>query len=237
MNYQKIYDQITERAKIRKLEGYKEKHHIIPKCLGGSNDKENLVELTAREHFLCHKLLCKIYPNETKLWYALWLMAIGKNRQSNLSSYKISSRSYEQTKLEFIEKIKGRKMSLKTKEKIKNTKHNIDMSDFYTPEVRKKMSETKKGKKIHTDESKQKISKSKKGKTRNIMWGNKISESKKGKSKKGKSIIQIDPVTKEVINIFSSINEAIQKTGIKSISSNLIGKTKTSGGYIWQYKK
>ena len=107
MDYQKIYNQITERAKIRKLEGYKEKHHIIPKCLGGSNDKENLVELTAREHFLCHKLLCKIYPNETKLWYALWLMAIGKNRQSNLSSYKISSRSYEQTKLEFIEKIKG----------------------------------------------------------------------------------------------------------------------------------
>lgn len=107
MDYQNIYNQIVKRAKNRVLEGYKEKHHIIPKCLGGSNDKENLIELTAREHFLCHKLLCKIYPNETKLWYALWLMAIGKNRQNNLSSYKISNRSYEKTKLEFIEKIKG----------------------------------------------------------------------------------------------------------------------------------
>jgi len=56
MNYQKIYDQIIERAKNRKLEGYKEKHHIIPKCLGGPDNKENLVELTAREHFLCHLL-------------------------------------------------------------------------------------------------------------------------------------------------------------------------------------
>jgi hypothetical protein len=107
MDYQNIYNQIIERAKNRKLEGYKERHHIIPKCLGGNNEKENIIALTAREHFLCHKLLCKIYPNETKLWYALWLMAIGKNRQNGLSSYKISNRSYEQTKLEFIERIKG----------------------------------------------------------------------------------------------------------------------------------
>jgi hypothetical protein len=40
--------------------GYCEKHHILPKCLGGSNDKLNLVQLTAREHFICHLLLVKI---------------------------------------------------------------------------------------------------------------------------------------------------------------------------------
>jgi hypothetical protein len=107
MNYQNIYNQIIERAKNRVLEGYKEKHHIIPKCLGGNNDKDNLVELTAREHFLCHRLLCEIYPNNNKLWYALWLMIVGKNRQKSLSSYVISSRTYEKVKLEFIEKIKG----------------------------------------------------------------------------------------------------------------------------------
>ena len=80
MNYQKIYNQIIERAKNRQLEGYKEKHHVIPKCIGGLNDKENLVELTAREHFLCHRLLCEIYPNNQKLLWALWLMAIGKQK-------------------------------------------------------------------------------------------------------------------------------------------------------------
>ena len=52
MNYQRIYDQIINRAKERTLEGYKEKHHIIPKCMGGSNEKQNLIELTAKEHFI-----------------------------------------------------------------------------------------------------------------------------------------------------------------------------------------
>jgi hypothetical protein len=236
MNYQKIYNQIIERAKTRQLEGYKEKHHIIPKCLGGNNNKENLVELTAREHFLCHRLLCEIYPNEIKLAQALWLMMIGKNKQNNINNYQFSSRTYEYVKFNFIEKIKGKKMSLETKEKIKKTKLGTNMSDFYTKEVRKKMSEGKKGKAIHTEESKKKISESKKGKNRKITWGNKISESKKGKNKKGKAIIQIHPITKEIINVFSSITEAIKVTGIKSISNNLIGKTKTSGGYIWKYK-
>jgi hypothetical protein len=236
MNYQKIYDQIIDRAKNRQLEGYKEKHHILPKCLGGKEDKDNLVELTAREHFLCHRLLCEIYPNETKLIQALWLMTIGKNKHNTLYSYSFSSRTYEKVKLEFIKTIKGKKMSLETKEKIQKIKSNMDMSVFYTEEVKKKMSENKKGKTIHTKESKQKISESKKGKKRNIIWGDKISESKKGKPKQGKPIIQICPQTKETINIFSSITEASKITGIKSISNNLIGKTKTAGGYIWKFK-
>jgi hypothetical protein len=236
MNYQKIYNQIIERAKNRQLEGYKEKHHIVPKCLGGSNDKENLVELTAREHFLCHMLLCEIYPNETKLTQALWLMTIGKNKHNTLYSYSFSSRIYEKIKLEFIKTIKGKKIPLKVKEKIKKTKSVMDMSIFYTEEVKKKMSENKKGKAIHTNESKQKISESKKGKKRNIIWGDKISESKKGKQKQGKPILQLHPKTKEIVNTFLSITEASKITGIKSISNNLIGKTKTAGGYIWKYK-
>ena len=44
MNYQRIYNQIIERAKTRQLEGYVEKHHIIPRCLGGLDDKENIVK-------------------------------------------------------------------------------------------------------------------------------------------------------------------------------------------------
>ena len=64
MNYEKIYNQIIERAKNRVLEGYGEKHHIIPKCMGGKNNLDNLVNLTAREHFLSHwfvslKLFCQ----------------------------------------------------------------------------------------------------------------------------------------------------------------------------------
>ena len=71
MNYEKIYNQIVNRAKNRILECYTEKHHIIPRCMGGSDDKENLVSLTAREHFLCHHLLVRIYPENIKLKFAL----------------------------------------------------------------------------------------------------------------------------------------------------------------------
>lgn len=51
-----MYNQLIKRVKTRILEGYYEKHHIILKCMGGDNSLENLVKLTAREHFLCHWL-------------------------------------------------------------------------------------------------------------------------------------------------------------------------------------
>jgi hypothetical protein len=42
---------------------YYERHHIVPKWMGGSNDKSNLVLLTAREHYLCHYLLFLSYKD------------------------------------------------------------------------------------------------------------------------------------------------------------------------------
>ena len=75
MDYQKIYDQIVDRAKKRELEGYSEKHHIIPKCMGGSNRQDNLAVLTAREHFICHWLLHKMHPNNSALSFAFKMMA------------------------------------------------------------------------------------------------------------------------------------------------------------------
>ena len=80
MNYQKIYDQIIDRARERELNGYRERHHILPRCMGGDDSPENLVELTAREHFLCHWLLTKIHPtgkNHFKAVHAFSLMVWG----------------------------------------------------------------------------------------------------------------------------------------------------------------
>lgn len=94
MNYQKIHDAIIERAKSRKLEGYKERHHIIPRAMGGTNDKENLVELTAKEHFLIHKLLYKMYPDNDKLFFAYRMMSISKSPDQK-REYHITSREFE----------------------------------------------------------------------------------------------------------------------------------------------
>ena len=70
MNYQKIYDLIINRGVTRNLKNvYIERHHILPKSLGGTNKKDNIVELTAREHFICHFLLTKVYEVESYNWY------------------------------------------------------------------------------------------------------------------------------------------------------------------------
>lgn len=94
MNYSRIYENIIKKAKTRKLEGYVEKHHIVPKCIGGSNKIENIVELTAREHFLCHLLLCEIYPQHKKLVSAVWMMSNAKS-YNHKRDYKVSSRTYQ----------------------------------------------------------------------------------------------------------------------------------------------
>jgi hypothetical protein len=56
MNYKKIYDQLVERATSRILEDYTETHHIVPRCMGGTDSLDNLVELTPEEHYLAHQL-------------------------------------------------------------------------------------------------------------------------------------------------------------------------------------
>ena len=88
MNYTKIYNNIIEKAKNRITDQYIEKHHIIPKCIGGNNSAENIVSLTYREHFICHWLLCKIYPESAKLKAAFAKMLEStKNNKRIISSY------------------------------------------------------------------------------------------------------------------------------------------------------
>ena len=132
MNYQKVYDSIIDRAKQekrRKNRGtYYEAHHIIPLCLGGEGKKSewrnhlNIVLLTAREHFTCHWLLARIYPNNRKLAYAFWTMcALKEKRQER---YTPSSRVYKEARDGVIKVLKerkgtftGRKHSEETKRK------------------------------------------------------------------------------------------------------------------------
>lgn len=76
MNYRKIYDDLITRAKFRSRgPGYYEKHHIVPRSEGGSDSKENLVVLTAREHFIAHWLLYKENPSILSRAYAFHAIA------------------------------------------------------------------------------------------------------------------------------------------------------------------
>jgi len=143
--YTKFYYNIIEHAKSRTtFVGYSEKHHILPKSMGGNNDTNNLVKLTAREHFICHWLLTKMVTgsDRNKMLYAL--NGMRRNKTGNRYETKITSKVYaslkgkriltEETKMkislakkgkprseETIQKMRERKMSAETRIKLSNS--------------------------------------------------------------------------------------------------------------------
>jgi hypothetical protein len=100
MNYFLAYQLLIAKAKARVCpEGYVERHHILPRALGGSDDSSNLVALTAKEHFVAHVLLAKIHGGI--MWQAVIVMKGGKNRYCNSRLFEIARRHafFEREKL------------------------------------------------------------------------------------------------------------------------------------------
>lgn len=99
MNYQKIYNALVEKAKVRGLdksqhEGYFEIHHILPKCLGGSDEDRNLVMFTAREHYVAHLILANQYPEVEGLTYAAFMMSAANKGSRHYSKLRLLVSNY-----------------------------------------------------------------------------------------------------------------------------------------------
>jgi hypothetical protein len=154
--YQDWYNSLISNAKNRSIEGYTEKHHIIPKSMGGSNKKDNLVKLTAREHFIAHVLLTKFTEstNKAKMITALWRFCVGGNKNQKL----VSSRYYEKLKIQFSE--------MKSAEMIGEKNHFYGKN--HSAEARQKISEAGIGRKM-SQETKQKLSDANKGKNLSVL--------------------------------------------------------------------
>ncbi len=105
MNYKSHYDKLIPKAQNRSIlkSEYKEIHHIIPSCIGGSDDKDNLVALFAEEHWLAHLLLVKIFPTKYKLIYAVNCMSVRTNntmiRNNKLYGWLKEKLRFERSKL------------------------------------------------------------------------------------------------------------------------------------------
>ena len=97
--YYRWYQNLVQKAKNRQLDNtvYTEKHHILPKCLGGNDTAENLVSLTLREHYIAHLLLSKFYEDEAgrKMHYAMWIMLLQQKKRG--------SRVFEMYRTKYIE--------------------------------------------------------------------------------------------------------------------------------------
>ncbi len=155
--YTSWYNSIVTAAQARTTTTYTEKHHIVPKSLGGNNRKDNLVRLTAREHFICHWLLTKMVTDTAvhKMQLALSKMCQVSGNQQRI-------------------RITGRKFELIRKQCSAATSgaNNPMYGKTHSPEIRAKMSAKVKaanernGKRTHTEETKVKISNGNLGKIR-----------------------------------------------------------------------
>jgi hypothetical protein len=225
MNYQRIYDQIIDRAQAedRKKSGktYYENHHIVPKCLGGSNEKNNLVLLTGREHFLAHWTLTRVHPDNAKLVFAFWAMcnirsAVQKERHipssrayqeakgANSTAYSITRKAFEQTEEGRASK-KGAIAKVDYAARTANTDYKARVANTDYDALQKK-------------------------RVASMDWDAKA-------QKCMKTILQLDKdgtFSKE----WPSVKKAGEALGIYrgSISSCLTGKLRSAGGFNWQYK-
>ena len=177
MNYLKQYINLIRKAENRSIvEGYTEKHHVFPKSIFGKNNR--LVILTAREHYVAHALLEKIYikryglnrSSTHKMIRAFFMMngvnGNGQNRYSN-------SKLYENSKIRFIESITGKNSPLFGKKRIFSESHleNLRASHksgnenplFGKPRSEETKSKIRLSKQNISEESKLKMSDAKKG--------------------------------------------------------------------------
>jgi hypothetical protein len=194
--YTKVYYSLIERAKTRILSqsSYKEKHHIIPQSFfkhksktgwvdGDCNSAENLVYLTAREHFICHLLLVRMTVGDAhlKMTYALKRFVYTKKHKQF-----INSRLYEYIRQTNSNAMKGRPCSSETREKIRQG--NLTRPPT-SNETRQKLSESARRRKGFTPEGRQKVVDAMKNRTVSEETRRKLREHNLGKpnvSQKGK---------------------------------------------------
>lgn len=188
--YTKWYYSIINNALTRNNVGYTETHHIIPECFyisrvrkgpigwleGDPNHVDNLVKLTAKEHFICHLLLPKMLEGIPK---AKMACALKRFVYSNKHNKFITSNMYQAIKIMHSEAIsvlqKGikntKEVSQETRQKLRDSRINIPLSESHKQNMKKPKSsshiENMKGRQI-TEETRKKLSISRIGKTASI---------------------------------------------------------------------
>ena len=167
--YKTVYDAIVTRAKLRSSEVEGEWHHIIPRSMGGSNEQENLVKLTYREHLIVHKLLIKFTEgaNKRKMSLALHLML------SSNPSIDRNSHQYQYARKMFIDARTGTTQSDECKRKIGEAHAGRKLPES----TKAKLSVANKGRRAGipiSEEHKQKISNALLGHKKDADWVNKV---------------------------------------------------------------
>lgn len=165
--YTNIYIAIVSNAIAQrryKVFGYFERHHILPRSMGGDDVESNLVLLTGREHFICHYLLTKMCVSgrdRDRMLHAFMLMKgenSGQQRYCNSRLYEATKAAYGQSRREALvgttkspehkakisASLTGKVTSEETKRKQSENASKRPRKPF-SEEYRKQMSERMKG--------------------------------------------------------------------------------------------
>ena len=210
---------LLERKNVKDETQYMERHHILPRCMGGTDEDDNLIWLYAEEHYYAHELLAFENNENESILHAWWMM-------SNRFSECVSAEQYAQLKNDFCNMM------------IKN--NTGELNPFYgkqhSEDYKKHISEKLKGR-IFTEEHKRKLSESRIGKymgAENGFYGKHWSEKDKEKQmlqKKNRTSVQCVETGEK----YRSANEAERLTGISqgNISRCVKNQKFTAGGYHW----
>jgi len=215
--YTKWYNQIIDRAKGRILEPPFERHHIRPRSMGGTDDRENIAFITPREHFICHWLLIKMTTGEDhyKMLNALRMMRAENPGQKRYKT-KITARVYESLKVEYSqlqsERIRGEK--------------NPMWGKTHTEEARRAIREKNTGKKLTEDQIARQVA-AQTGRKRapfSEEWRAKMAESKRGE-KNNRYGVTLSEETKELIRAKATGRKQSEET-IRKKADAIRGRAK-----------
>ena len=217
--YSKWYFNIIANARLRDTVVYVEKHHIIPKSLGGQNSKDNIVSLTAKEHFICHLLLVKMVHDpaaKIKMNNAIWMMQSSSKTQER---YKISSIIYKHIKERISESYRNNPNHRSPESRIKqsNTTKGKSYEERYGEEIALELRELRsKKRQPRSEETKEKLRAANIGKKRgpSKRKGCKSSDETKQKisnALKGRKLTPLSAETKQKISQTKK-NQALSKS-------------------------
>lgn len=191
MNYIKHYELLVSRARGRTLDGYTERHHIIPKCNGGSDDPSNLVSLTAEEHFLAHQLLMKIHPDDPKMALAVSMMCMkSPTNQRNNKMYGWLRRAFSEAQKTKVRKPRAKETKPR-KKRIFSEEHKAKLKQAWTEGKYTESQHLRINGNSHSDETKKKLSEMNMGKSLSEETKRKISETLKSKPKSPKVLKEV----------------------------------------------
>lgn len=208
MNYEKHYKALINRSIERECPEISEKHHIIPRCLGGRDRNDNLVSLTPEEHLIAHLLLVKMFPKNPGLVLAAVMMSRdnrnGKRANNKMYGW-LRKKAYEAQSLSMT----GKKHSEETKRKISNV---LKESDAVKRAAKERIGVAR------TDEVKNKLSDSHKKSVKAIKAREELSKRKIGRAVKESTKAKISA---------AFLGKNITDEHKEKISKSLKGKSKT----------